>query len=162
MNRQLFAWLLIFVFLFGSAACGTQAATPQKPTEAVSATEPLTASASDSTPIPDLPVLFQIVRPDASVFDMTLAAVKGLKLTSLTVEGKVQEGPSLKDVLGLAGITEFSEVTLNGSSASVTLTFDQVDANTILDFSNRGTMKLATTYVPKAEWTKDITEIVVK
>jgi hypothetical protein len=74
----------------------------------------------------------------------------------------VQEGPKLADVLALAGVTEFSEVTLSGSSAPSTLTFEQVDDNTILDFSNRGTMKLATTYIPKADWVKDITAIVVK
>jgi hypothetical protein len=42
------------------------------------------------------------------------------------------------------------------------LTFEQVDNNTILDFNNHGTMKLATTYIAKAAWTKDVAEITVK
>jgi hypothetical protein len=106
--------------------------------------------------------LFQIVKPDGSKFDVTLDAVKKLTLAQITVEGKVQEGPKLLDVLSLAGVTDFTEITITGSSVPSTLKREQVDDNTILDFSNRGTMKLATTYIPKAEWTKDITEITVK
>ena len=106
--------------------------------------------------------LFQIIKPDGSKFDVTLDAVKKLKLAQITVEGKVQEGPKLLDVLSLAGVTDFTEVTITGSSAPSTLKREQVDGNTILDFSNRGTMKLATTYIPKADWTKDITQITVK
>jgi hypothetical protein len=106
--------------------------------------------------------LFKIVKPDGSKFDVTLDAVKKLKLTQLTVEGKVQEGPKLLDVLSLAGLTDFTEITITGSSAPSTLKREQVDDNTILDFSNRGTLKLATTYIPMPQWTKDISEITVK
>jgi hypothetical protein len=106
--------------------------------------------------------LFVIIKPDGSKFDVTLDAVKKLPLATVTAEGKVEEGPYLSDVLALAGITEFKEVTLTGSSSPATLTFEQVDKNTILDFNNHGTMKLSTTYIPKANWTKDITEIAVK
>ena len=66
------------------------------------------------------------------------------------------------DVLALAGVTDFTELTISGSSAPTTLTFEQVDDNTILDFTNHGTVKLATIYIPKANWTKDITKIEVK
>jgi hypothetical protein len=106
--------------------------------------------------------LFQIIKPDGTKFDVTLDAVKQLPLAQITAEGKVEEGPYLLDVLALAGITEFTEVTLAGSSNPATLTFEQVDNNTILDFNNHGTMKLSTTYIPKAEWTKDVAEITVK
>lgn len=74
----------------------------------------------------------------------------------------MEEGPYLKVVLALDGITEFTEVTLTGSSSPATLTFEQVDENTILDFNNHGTMKLATKYIPKANWTKDVAQITVK
>ena len=138
--------LLVFVL----SACG--ASTP-------AATEPAQPSQVESV---SADALFQIVKADGSKFDVTLDAVKTLPLAQLTVEGKVQEGPKLLDILALADITDFSEITITGSSAPSTLTREQVDENTILDFSNRGTMKLATTYIPKAEWTKDITEITVK
>jgi hypothetical protein len=59
-------------------------------------------------------------------------------------------------------VTDFKEVVLTGSASPVTLTREQVDDHTILDFTNHGTVKLSTTYVPKANWTKDIAEITVK
>jgi hypothetical protein len=93
---------------------------------------------------------------------VTLDALKTLPLAQVTAEGKVEEGPYLSDILALAGVTEFKEVTLTGSSNPVTLTFEQVDKNTILDFNNHGTLKLSSTYIPKAEWTKDVSEITVK
>lgn len=121
---------------------------------AASAEEPAAADISN--------VLFKIVRADGSTYDVTLNAVKALPLAQVQADGKTEEGPYLKDVLALAGVTEFSEVSLSGSSNPVTLTFEQVDENTILDFNNHGTMKLSSTYIPKAEWTKDVAEIVVK
>lgn len=106
--------------------------------------------------------LFQIVKADGTTFDVTLDAVKALPLATLQAEGKVEEGPYLKDVLALAGVTEFTEVSLTGSFGPVTLTFEQVDENTILDFNNHGTMKLSSAYIPKADWTKDVALITVK
>jgi len=154
----LFSIVLIGILLF--AACGSAPAEPvatESPATEV-APEPATEAPA---PAPAQKVLFKIVNADGSSFDITLDAVKALPLASITVEGKVQEGPKLSDVLALAGITEFTEVTLTGTGSS-TLTFEQVDDNTILDFSNRGTMKLATTYIPKADWVKDIAEITIK
>ena len=107
--------------------------------------------------------LFQIVKADGTTYGITLDALKALPLAQVKADdGKVEEGPYLSDVLALAGVNEFKEVTLAGSSNPVTLTFEQVDKNTILDFNNHGTLKLSSTYVPKAEWTKDVSEIVVK
>jgi hypothetical protein len=107
--------------------------------------------------------LFQIIRADGTKFGVTLEALKSLPLAQVQADdGKMEEGPYLSDVLALAGVTQFKEVTLTGSSNPVTLTFEQVDENTILDFNNHGTMKLSSTYVPKAKWTKDVVEISVK
>ena len=105
---------------------------------------------------------FQVVKADGSKYAVTLDALKKLPLANITVDGKVQEGPKLIDILNLAGVTDFSEVTLTGSASPVTLTRSQVDDNTILDFNNHGTLKLATTYVPMPNWTKDVSEITVK
>lgn len=144
MNKNIL-YLFFLVFTLILSACGGSANPP--------ATEAAVASA---------PALFQIVKPDGTKFDVTLDAVKTLPLAQVTAEGKVEEGPYLSDILALAGVTEFTEVTLTGSSNPATLTFEQVDENTILDFNNHGTMKLASTYIPKANWTKDVAEVVVK
>ena len=147
--KRLFS-ILFFTALFLSACAP---ATDNAPVEAV--TE---AQAQPAAPN----ALFQIVKADGTRFDVTLDAVKALPLATLQAEGKVEEGPYLKDVLALAGVTEFTEVSLTGSSSPVTLTFEQVDENTILDFNNHGTMKLSSTYIPKAKWTKDVAQITVK
>jgi hypothetical protein len=154
--------LLIFI-LSACAPAATQApvaAATEVSTEIpAGTTEPVQVQPTEAS---SSPALFQIVKPDGSKFDVTLEAVKALPLAVVTAEGKVEEGPYLSDVLALAGITEFTEVTLTGSASPATLTFAQVDKNTILDFNNHGTMKLSTTYIPKANWTKDVAEIVVK
>lgn len=154
--------LLIVLSIFLLTACG---APPTAPITAEASVTEISASAEPTAePItePSSPVLFKIVKADGTTFDVTLEAVKSLPLTQITVDGKVQEGPKLLEVLALAGVTEFTEVSLSGIGSPSTLTFKQVDDNTILDFSNRGTMKLATTHIPKADWTKDIAEITVK
>lgn len=139
---------MIFVLSFLIAACASQADGPKTP----QALQPTAVSSA----------LFQVIKPDGTRFDVTLDALKTLPLAQVTAEGKVEEGPYLIDVLALAGVTEFTEVILTGSANLVTLTFDQVDENTILDFNNHGTLKLSSTYIPKAEWTKDVAEIMVK
>lgn len=154
--------LLIVLSIFLLTACG---APPTAPITAEASVTEISASTEPTTePItePSSPVLFKIVKADGTTFDVTLEAVKSLPLTQITVDGKVQEGPKLLEVLALAGVTEFTEVSLSGTGSPSTLTFEQVKDNTILDFSNRGTMKLATTHIPKADWTKDIAEITVK
>jgi hypothetical protein len=143
---------LLLIFLISACA-------PAASQAAIETTEPVQ---SQSAEVSSSPALFQVIKPDGTKFDVTLDAVKALPLATLTAEGKVEEGPYLSDVLALAGVTEFTEVTLTGSSNPATLTFEQVDENTILDFNNHGTMKLSTTYIPKANWTKDVAEIVVK
>ena len=147
---------ILFILSLLLSACTSAATATPAPVQAATDVPPQAASPAAAN------VLFQIIKADGTKFDVTLDAVKALPLTALTIEGKVQEGPKLSDVLALAGVTDFTALTITGSGAPSTLTRAQVDDNTILDFSNRGTMKLATTYIPKASWTKDITGITVK
>lgn len=143
----------LFIIALLMSACAPSSAAPV-------ADEPKTPQALQPTAVST--ALIQIIKPDGTKFGVTLDALKALPLGQVTAEGKVEEGPYLSDVLALAGVTEFKEVTLTGSSNPVTLTFEQVDQNTILDFNNHGTLKLSSTYVPKANWTKDVAEITVK
>jgi hypothetical protein len=129
------------------------------PAATLTAVDPIQTQKTEAT---STPALFQIIRPDGTTFGVTLEALKALPLATVTAEGKVEEGPFLSDVLSLAGITRFTEVSLTGSSNPATLTFEQVNENTILDFNNHGTLKLSTLYIPKANWTKDVAKIVVK
>ena len=149
--KRIFAMLFLLSLLL--SACAPATSQP-------SADQPKTPPALQPTAVSG--ALFQVVLPDGTSVGVTLAQLKTLPLAQLTVDGKTEEGPKLMDILALAGVTDFSEVTLTGSSSPVTLTRAQVDDNTILDFNNHGTLKLSTTYVPKAQWTKDISTITVK
>jgi len=147
------AILLILISML-SAACGATAG------DAPDSNAPKTPQAMQPTPVSS--ALFQVIKPDGTSMGFSWDDLKKLPLATMSAEGKVEEGPKLIDVLTAAGITEFSEVSLSGSSAPATLTRAQVDDNTILDFNNHGTVKLASTYIPKPEWTKDVSEIKVK
>ncbi|MCL4529073.1 MAG: hypothetical protein M1282_06640 [Chloroflexi bacterium] len=149
MKRLFSVLFLLGILLSACAPAPTPAANGPKTPQALQPTLVSTA-------------LFQVVKPDGTKVGLTMDDLKKLPLAQLTVEGKLQEGPKLMDVLNAAGVTDFTEVTLTGSASPVTLTRAQVDENTILDFNNHGTLKLATTYVPMPDWTKDISEITVK
>ncbi len=149
MKRLFSVLFLLGILLSACAPAPTPAANGPKTPQALQPTVVSTA-------------LFQVVKPDGTKVGLTMDDLKKLPLAQLTVEGKLQEGPKLMDVLNAAGVTDFTEVTLTGSASPVTLTRAQVDENTILDFNNHGTLKLATTYVPMPDWTKDISEITVK
>ncbi len=153
---RLFSILFLLAWLIFACAPATTPAHVQVTTDA-----PVQAPTQASQPAASN-ALFQIVKADGEKFAVTLDALKALPLAQITVDGKVQEGPKLIDILALAGVTDFTEVLLTGSSSPVALTRVQVDDNTILDFTNRGTVKLATTYIPMPDWTKDISEITVK
>ncbi len=150
MIRNLLLFLCFMLFL-SLSACGGKA---------VTADAPKTPQVLQLTAVSS--ALFQVIRPDGTKVGVTMDDMKKLTPAQVTVEGKVEEGPRLSDVLHLAGVTDFTEIALTGSSSPVTLTRAQVDDNTILDFTNHGTVKLATTYVAKPDWTKDISEILVK
>ena len=153
MKRCFLLFCMMIAFVVVLTACSSSA-TP------TTIDAPKTPQDLQPTPISD--ALFQVIKLDGSIQGFTWDDLKKLPLVQVTVEGKVEEGPKLLDVLNAVGNTEFSEVTLTGITSPVTLTREQVNDNTILDFTNHGTVKLATTYVAKPDWTKDITEITVK
>ena len=147
MKRTISSLLIGLIYLLISA-CASEAVPPKTP-------QTLQPTATSTA-------LFQIIKSDGSSVDVTTADLKTLPLVQVSVDGKVEEGPELLDILAFAQLTDFKEVTLTGSSNPATLTREQVDDNTILDFTNHGTVKLATTYIPKPNWTKDISRIEVK
>jgi hypothetical protein len=156
----LVALLTIVLSACGPAATPTPAATAPDATESPAADSPKTPQALQPTPVAE--ALFVVVKADGSSRGFTWDALKALPLANIQVKGKVEEGPKLMDILAAAGVTDFTAVTLTGSNGSITLPREQVDDQTILDFTNRGTVKLASTYVPKDDWIKDITRIEVK
>ncbi len=106
--------------------------------------------------------LLTVEIPDGENVYFTLEQMQELPITTITVEGKPEEGPSLLAALEAAGVTEFEEVTLTGNDGSITLSFDQVHDEVILDITKRDTLKFAATDVPKATWIHDVYLIEIK
>lgn len=157
----LFLTLLLALVSCSSPAQPSAPAAPPASTDSAPAENPKTPQALQPTPKAD--ALFIVVKPDGSEIGFTWDDLKKMPLAQMTAEGKVEEGVKLFDVLTAAGVTEFSEVNLSGTSNPATLTADQVkDETTLLDFTNHGTVKLSTNYIPKAQWTKDVARIEVK
>ena len=149
--KQIAFFLLALLLLL--SACASPAAETESP--------PKTPQELQPTPVSD--ALFVVVKPDGGEVGFTWDDLKKLPLAQMEAEGKVEEGVKLMDVLTAAGVTEFSQVNLSGTSSPASLTFEQVrDETTILDFTNHGTVKLSTNYIPKADWTKDVARIEVK
>lgn len=99
---------------------------------------------------------------NGQVHDFYLEDLKKLPVHNVTIAGVGQDGPYLNEVLAAAGIKQYETVKLVSKSGDITLPKNQVDQQTILDFTNHGTVKLATTHVEKNKWVKDIAEIEVK
>jgi hypothetical protein len=153
--------ILLLALFFVISACSPATVPTEASIPAATDDGPKTPQALQPTPISG--TLLVVVKPDGTEVGFTWDDLKKLPLAQMTAEGKVEEGVRLMDVLAAAGVTEFTEVSLTGSSSPATLTFDQVkDATTILDFTNHGTVKLSTNYIPKANWTKDVARIEVK
>ncbi len=97
----------------------------------------------------------KVVKNGQVLKEYTLNDLKKFKMIEFTVDGKVQEGPALEDLLrGLS----YQKVILVGVNGKMELTKDQVK-DVILDFTHRGTVKMASKSIPKSEWIKDIYEI---
>ena len=92
MRFRNFALIVVCVLLF--SACSTaQSSTPVS-------NEPKTPLAVQPTPVST--ALFQVVRADGTSMGFTWDDLKKLPLANLTIEGKVEEGPKLADVLKAA------------------------------------------------------------
>lgn len=142
--------------LFVLAACGPAATDSPKVTSApASSVTPAAASATGNS-------VFQVIKPDGTTVDFALDDLKKLPLTSIMSEGSPEEGPSLLDVLKAANITDFTEVTLTGVDGSRTLTREEVTPEVVLDFNNRGSVKLASPTLPREARVRDIVKIEVK
>jgi hypothetical protein len=126
------------------------------------ACSPAAAPAAPAAPTLPAGAILQVVRTDGSAKPFTLDDIKKLPAVQASMDGINQNGPLLTTLLSAAGVTTYREVTLTGGGASLTLTPNQVAGQTMLDFNNRGLVKLASLLVPKDQWVKDITLIQVK
>jgi len=117
-----------------------------------------TASAS----IPKSETIFELVKPDGSKIPFLMNDLKNLPLTTIFADGSPQEGPTLLAVLKSAKVEEFKEVAVTGREGTKTLPRSEVTDQLVLDFNNRGSVKLASPTMPRDERIRDITRIEIK
>jgi len=109
-----------------------------------------------------------IVSKGEQIASFTKADLLKLGQVSIVAAGSEQNGPTLLSVLQLAGINDFNQVTAYGLSrgrlatAELTLHKSQIDANVVLDMTNRGTCKLCGTNIPQNDWIIDINKLEVE
>jgi hypothetical protein len=126
-------------------AAGSTTSATKRPASTTTTATPTTTTTATIPPLPDGAVL-QVITPEGKAVAFTLDDLAALPLHRTTLEGKIQEGPLLLDVLHAAGVTAFTKVVLTGSRGPVfvnTVTADQVDDQFLLDFTNHGTVKVA-------------------
>lgn len=159
MRRLSLLVLLALALVLAACAAPTTAPTIALTTIPAMATATPVPPAAAPTPAG---TLLAVVKADGTTFYVTMDDMKKLPLAQLAAEGKMEEGPALTEVLKLAGVTSYTSIHLSGSSSPADLTREQVEAGSILDFNNHGTVKLASSAIPKADWTKDVSLIEVK
>ena len=106
--------------------------------------------------------IFELVKPDGSKIPFLMNDLKNLPLTTIFADGSPQEGPTLLAVLKSAKVEEFKEVAVTGREGTKTLPRSEVTDQLVLDFNNRGSVKLASPTMPRDERIRDITRIEIK
>lgn len=146
-------WFWLAAVLLAASACGSgSSATPSTTASGTTGTSSPTASTVSTG-------VFQLATADGSTKAFGLGDLKKLPLTSILSDGQPQEGPALLDVLHAAGVSSFGSVTVTGSNGSATLTQAEVTKDVVLDFNNRGKVKLVSPSMPKPKRIIDITKI---
>ena len=115
-----------------------------------------------SASIPKSETIFEVVKPDGSKIPFLMNDLKNLPLTTMFAEGSPQEGPTLLAVLKSAKVEDFKEVAVTGREGTKILPRSEVTDQLVLDFNNRGSVKLASPTMPRDERIRDITRIEIK
>jgi hypothetical protein len=97
----------------------------------------------------------------AGRFDVAaLRALPAVDVSTPQSRGKqVQHGPLVRTVLSRAGVQRFTRLRAVGPGTTRTFTAGEIDDQVVLDFDNRGTVKLAGARLSQDRWVQDVTEL---
>lgn len=138
-------------------------ATPVQSAQASSAASPPTAASSVASATGAATgVIFQLIKVDGSSVPFSVGDLQKLALVSIMSDGKPQEGPAVLDVLKAAGVSDFATLTFTGANGSKTMAKVDIKGDVILDFNNRGSVKVVSPTMSKDARITDITKIEVK
>lgn len=104
----------------------------------------------------------QIVKADGTTTSIDETSLQGLTVTQVTIANATRNGFKLSDVLQKAGVADYQQVIVTGSTGSQTLSKDQVNADAILSFDPVGTAELSGANLPQTQWVTGVTKIEVK
>lgn len=122
--------------------------------------------AATSEAAPAGAVLLTITRGGKVLHAWTLAGLRAtVPFTQVTVDGEVQNGPLLRDVLAASAVGDWSHAVAIGkgpalaSNVTVQIDASKIDHTWILDVTNRNTLKLAAAGLSRTDWARDVSEI---
>lgn len=128
-------------------------------TQVTSVTQPVTTTVEETSPVK---TYFNVIKSDGSTFAYTTKEQKKAVNVKFKIGDKVIRGPTLLEVLRIAGVTQFNQVTITGTNGSFTLAHADIDDKVVLSFTSTNTFKLAGAKIPEAQWIRDISEIRVQ
>lgn len=121
---------------------------------------------SQGTSGPEAEYAVVVIRDGEVLERFTIDDIRDLDMATVTVLGKIEQGPTLLSVLEAAGVTDFAMIHIGGmgirDDGSITLSRAEIDDEVLLDIANRGTVKIVG---PDIEWedrVRDVTEMVVE
>ena len=103
-----------------------------------------------------------LIGPDGMKHHFDLKRLESLPLVSFLSEGNPQEGPSLKSILKSAGLSEYQELKITGREGTRSISKTQVTDSLILDFDNRGGVKLVSPEMRHDDRLRDVSRVEVQ
>lgn len=109
----------------------------------------------------------RVTRDGAVLRAFTVADLRALPQASEAVDGKQQEGPTLPAVLVAAGVEDgYESLVITGlglrDDGRLALPAARIDEAVLLDFSDRGTLKVVSPSLDWSERVRDVVEIAVR
>jgi hypothetical protein len=111
-------------------------------------------------------VVLRVIVEDTLAADWTLDSLEeSVPFTEMDIDGDIQNGPRLLDVLEASGVDEWETAQVIGMGEGRTfevgldIAAAETDESWILDVTNRGTLKLAAQDLSRQQWVRDVGEI---
>ena len=107
-----------------------------------------------------------VMRGDETLASFTMDDLRALPQRTVEQLGKVQEGPPVLEVLAAAGVTDFNRLVVRGlgvrDSGTIEIDAADVTPDVVLDFANRGTVKITGPDIPWDARVRDVTVLEVE
>jgi hypothetical protein len=104
-----------------------------------------------------------VVRDGSVVRRFSVTDLQALPQGRIVVDDKEQDGPTVRSVLTASGVDDFEQLTVKGAGlrddGALSLPATRVDDTLLLDFSDRGTVKVCSPAIDWGDWVRDVSEL---